>query len=70
MNASVRPANNEWARADLISGRLTFMIQAASEVLPYIASGKLKALDKIGVESAPMPAAEFAALPQRARGAR
>jgi tripartite-type tricarboxylate transporter receptor subunit TctC len=32
------------ALPDLIAGRLTFMIQTTSEVLPYIASGKLRPL--------------------------
>lgn len=32
------------AMPDLIAGRLTYMIQTASEVLPLIASGKLRAL--------------------------
>lgn len=36
------------AMPDLITGRLTFMIQTASEVLPHIASGKLKALAVTG----------------------
>lgn len=38
------------AMPDLITGRLTFMIQTASEVLPHIASGKLKALALTGSE--------------------
>jgi tripartite-type tricarboxylate transporter receptor subunit TctC len=38
------------AMPDLIAGRLTFMIQTSSEVLPYIASGKLKALAVTGGE--------------------
>lgn len=32
------------AMPDLLSGRLTYMIQTTSEVLPHIASGKLRAL--------------------------
>lgn len=32
------------AMPDLMSGRLTYMIQTTSEVLPYLASGKLRAL--------------------------
>ena len=38
------------AMPDLISGRLTFMIQTSSEVLPHIASGKLRALAVTGPE--------------------
>ena len=45
------------AMPDLISGRLTYMIQTASEVLPYVASGKLKALAVTGSE-------RFKALPE------
>ena len=35
---------------DLIAGRLTFMIQTSSEVLPHIAGGKLRALAVTGSE--------------------
>lgn len=38
------------AMPDLIAGRVTFMIQTASEVLPHIAAGKLKALAVTGSE--------------------
>lgn len=36
------------AMPDLIAGRLTYMIQTTSEVLPHIASGKLRALAVTG----------------------
>lgn len=40
------------AMPDLISGRLTFMIQTASEILPQVANGKLRALAVTGTERA------------------
>lgn len=38
------------AMPDLISGRLTYMIQTASEVLPQVAAGKLRALAVTGAD--------------------
>lgn len=45
------------AMPDLISGRLTYMIQTASEIVPQIAAGKLRALAVTGTE-------RFKALPE------
>ena len=45
------------AMPDLMSGRLTYMIQPAGEVIPHIASGRLKALAVTGLErSVDLPA--------------